>query len=273
MSEGLVKPARWEIASCACQRGSGGRRAWLRFYGELNDHLPAEARQRAAVMRFDVAPTVKCAIEGFGVPHVEVSLVTRAGEPLGFSDRIAAEDRIAVYPLFTRLDVSASGSVGIAPPRPTRFIADTHLHRLCRLLRLLGIDTEIIVRGEDPVTASISSRRVVLTRDRHLLMRRSLELGYWVRSMDPMSQVAEVVQRFDLAAQVRPLQRCSVCNGLLASVDKQDVARRLPPRTAAWLDTYTRCEHCGKLYWRGTHVDRIAATLEKLVAGPPVGGR
>ena len=211
---------RDSVTPGSCQKGHGARTAWLRFYGELNDHLPPEARQRVARIQFDVPPTVKGAIEAFGIPHVEVALVTCAGEPLGFSDRIAANDRIAVYPLFGTLDISECGSVGIVPPRPIRFIADFHLHKLCHLLRLLGIDTEIRSRDTDPVAASAMHRRILLSRDRRLLRRRGLEFGYWVRSVNPVAQVAEVIRRYDLAAQLRPLERCSVCNGLLFSVEK-----------------------------------------------------
>jgi uncharacterized protein with PIN domain len=48
---------------------------------------------------------------------------------------------------------------------------------------------------------------------------------------------------------------------VLEPVAKADVAGRIPPRTALWLDEYTVCRSCQRLYWRGTHWSRIAKTL------------
>lgn len=272
MQHGDVRRVTAPAALCASviepvpNRGSGTRRAWLRFYGGLNDHLPESARQRAVAMRFDVPPTVKAAVEAFGIPHVEVGLLIRAGQSLQFSDRIAPEDRIAVYPWFATLDVSTAEVVSATSPRPTRFVTDTHLHKLCRLLRLAGIDTESARRGADLAVESVSHRRILLTRNRRLLMRSDLQFGYWVRSTAPITQMTEVMQRFDLAGHMHPLRRCSICNGLLACVAKEQVASQLPPKTALWLDEYMRCERCGKLYWRGTHAERIAEVIAQCVA-------
>ena len=248
------------------QRGSGLHQASLRFYGELNDHLPVEARGRAAKIRFDVPPTTKSAIEAFGVPHVEVARIDRGGETMQFSDRISPDDRIAVYPMFRTFDVARAGIGCGEPPCPVRFLADIHLRKLVRLLRLLGIDTKIGEIDADLSCESILSRRVLLTRDRTLLMRRELEHGYWVRSTDPIAQVVEVARRFRLASQMKRLQRCSVCNGMLHPVAKNEVEARLPPKTARWLDDYMQCERCGKLYWRGTHMERINRMLDQVAS-------
>jgi len=248
------------------QRGSGSRQACLRFYGELNDHLPPEARQCAARIRFDVPPTAKSAIEAFGVPHVEVARIDRGGEGMQFSDRISPDDRIAVYPVFRTFDIANAGIGWGELPHPLRFLADLHLRKLARLLRLLGIDTEIGQTDADLSSESIVDRRVLLTRDRKLLMRRELAHGYWVRSTDPIAQVVEVTRRFRLAPQIKRLQRCPVCNGMLHPVAKIEVESRLPPKTARWLDDYMQCERCGKLYWRGTHMKRINQMLDRVAS-------
>jgi len=247
-------------------RGTGKRHVRVRFYGMLNDHLPIEGRQRDAVLHFDVSPSVKAVIEAFGVPHVEVALMIRSCRALQFTDRVSPDDRIAVYPALSALDVSGLPTAAIMPPQPRRFVADIHLRRLSRWLRLLGIDTEGGQPKLDLVRESIAQRRILLTRDRCLLMRSDLRFGYWVRSTDPVEQVTEVMQRFDLAGQMQPLSRCSVCNGLLASVAKQDVVSQLPPRTALWLDEYVQCGRCGKLYWKGTHAERIGAMIDRFEA-------
>ena len=109
------------------QRGRGLHQACLRFYGELNDHLPLEARRYIAQIRFDVPPTAKSAIEAFGVPHVEVARIDRDGEGMQFSDRISPDDRIAVYPVFRTFDIANAGIGWGELPHPLRFLADLHL--------------------------------------------------------------------------------------------------------------------------------------------------
>ncbi len=255
-----------ELDVCMLKRGRGQHQALLRFYGELNDHLPSEARACPAQIRFDVSPTAKSAIEAFGVPHVEVARIDRAGEEMQFSDRISPDDRIAVYPVFRTFEIARAGIGWGGLSHPLRFLADIHLRKLARLLRLLGIDTEIGQTDADLSSESILSRRVLLTRDRQLLMRRELAHGYWVRSTDPIAQVVEVARRFRLAPQMKRLQRCSVCNGVLHPVAKNEVESRLPPKTARWLDRYMQCERCGKLYWRGTHMERINRMLDRVAS-------
>jgi hypothetical protein len=56
--------------------------------------------------------------------------------------------------------------------------------------------------------------------------------------------------------------RCMACGGVLQSVEKEAYRDAIPPRTFAWLDVYYRCVDCSKLYWEGTHWQRIESLLE-----------
>ena len=55
--------------------------------------------------------------------------------------------------------------------------------------------------------------------------------------------------------------RCMACGGTLRAVSKESVADRIPPRTARWKDDYFVCERCDRLFWQGTHWERIAARI------------
>jgi len=250
-------------------RGAASRRieATFRFYAELNDFLAPDARGRAINASYLVSPSVKDAIEALGVPHVEVDLILVNDEPVGFDYRVRAEDRVAVYPVFEALDIAPIRRLGRPPLRRTCFIADVHLRKLSRLLRLMGFDVLHSPTSTDSelVDVSVRTGRILLTRDRALLKHGRLTHGYWVRSVQPRRQAVEVVRRFDLAGDIRLLSRCPRCNGVLKPVDKADVLPRIPPRTAAWVDEYVECVSCGKLYWQGTHVDRIRAALDQIL--------
>ncbi|NIR36370.1 MAG: hypothetical protein GWN07_10360, partial [Actinobacteria bacterium] len=64
-----------------------------------------------------------------------------------------------------------------------RFVADVHLGALARHLRLLGFDTWWRADADDALlaTRSAADERVLLSRDRQLLMRRVVAHGYCPR--------------------------------------------------------------------------------------------
>jgi len=239
----------------------------VRFYAELNDHLPREDRQRERPFRFVGRNTAKDAIEAFGVPHVEVDLIVVNGRSVDFAYRLRDGDRISVYPVFESLDLSPLVRLQDRPLRNPCFVADVHLRKLARWLRLLGFDTAYSDTATDAALAAScgTGGRILLTRDRELLKRRAVTHGYWVRNTDPVEQTIEVMRRFDLAGNSARYTRCATCNEAIIAVDKADVATLIPPRTAAWLDEYFRCTGCGKLYWRGTHVPKIDAVIDHIL--------
>ncbi len=241
--------------------------AAVRMYGELNDFLPAGLRQETIPYAFQGTPAVKDAIEALGVPHVEVELVLLNGESVDFAARMGDGDRLAVYPKFESLDVRGILRVRREPLRRIAFLLDSHLGKLARFLRLLGLDAAHAneCRDEDLVASAARAERIILTRDRELLKRGAVTHGYWVRSTDPIEQAREVVRRFDLVSQVRPFTRCLACGDHLAPVAKEEVLDRIPPRVAAWRDEYLRCAGCRKLYWEGTHHPRLRATVDRIL--------
>jgi uncharacterized protein with PIN domain len=239
----------------------------FRFYAELNDFFPSGKRKRAIAYDFHGSPAVKDAIEALGVPHTEVDVVLVNGHSVNFAYRLRPGDRVAVYPVFESLDISPLVRLRESPLRRTAFIADVHLRKLARLLRLLGFDTAHSNDYPDAEIVAIASNegRIILTRDRQLLKHSAVTHGYWIRSGHPLEQAREVVHRFDLTAQAQPFRRCLSCNGLLKPVDKKEVLSRIPPKTALWQDEYFICQACDKLFWRGTHFSKLQETVERIL--------
>jgi hypothetical protein len=240
----------------------------IRFYAELGDLLSPEWRGREGERPFFPGQTVKDLVEGMGVPHTEVDLVLVNGESVDLGRRLAEGDRVSVYPVFEAMDIGTVSRVRPRPLRQTRFVADVHLGRLARYLRLLGFDTVYANDWDDGrlVECALAERRIILSRDRGLLKRAVVDHGYLVRATLPQAQLVEVVDRFDLRASLRPLTRCPVCNGEVAAVAKADVLGELPPRTAERVDEFWRCYQCRRIYWRGAHF-RSLTGLVSLAGG------
>jgi len=91
--------------------------------------------------------------------------------------------------------------------------------------------------------------------------------AYWVRATEPRRQLAEVVARFDLARAARPFTRCTVCNGASVPARREDVADRVPQRGRQLHEDFRRCADCGRVYWKGTHYDRLQRLLDDALAG------
>jgi uncharacterized protein len=242
------------------------KRVQFRFYAELNDLLPRSDRFSTLDFDFHVAPSVKDAIESFGVPHAEVDLIIVQGESVDLSYRLRDGDLVSVFPMFESIDIQSLTGVRAEPLRETRFVVDENLGALARYLRLLGFDVVYEAGTSDGDLARISSRdrRVLLTRDIGLLKRNEVTHGYFVRGTDPPAQTVEVVRRFDLVGALRPLQRCSVCNASLKPATRAQVADRVPEGTLTHASDFRTCPTCERVYWRGAHYPRIADLIERV---------
>ena len=208
--------------------------------------------------------TTKALIENLGVPHTEIDLILVDSESVDFSRQLADGDLVSVYPMFESWDISAVSRVRSLPLRRTRFIADVHLGKLARLLRMTGFDTAWAndLSDDDIVRAARREERIILSRDRGLLKRRLVTHGCCVRSSAPREQLAEVIRRFDLARQVQLFSRCMSCNAPLARVTRLSVLDALPPAVAETCTEFSRCPGCGKVFWRGSHWE----SMKKLAA-------
>jgi uncharacterized protein len=241
--------------------------AEVRFYAELNDFLVPWRRGRTTGYGFETSGSVKDLIEALGVPHTEVDLVLVNGESVDFCYLVKDGDRIAVYPPFEALDISQDIRVRAQPLRNPRFVADTHLGRLAAYLRMVGFDAVYRNDFADEELASISAneKRVLLTRDRGLLKRNAVIRGHFVRTTNPREQLAEVFERFDLAASTAPFSRCVRCNELLQPTRKELVVERLLPETKKYFDEFWICPGCQRIYWKGSHyrrMQRLIASIE-----------
>lgn len=245
----------------------------LRFYEELNDFLEPERKKCSFAVPHEFPRSVKDLIEAVGVPHVEVDLILVNGESVSFDYQIKDGDRISVYPVFERLDITSVTRLRPRPLREARFIADVHLKTLVRKLRMLGFDTLYNSTWDDPQLADISNteERILLTRDRGLLKRSIVSRGLFIRSHNPREQLPEVIRRLDLLSSVQPLSRCIRCNGLLERISTRqavaDSTEENPvPRDILEEQSYiSRCTSCGKLYWRGSHYDRMMDQIHHIL--------
>ena len=174
--------------------------AEFRFYEELNDFLPKALRKRDFAVEIDHARSVRDAIESVGVPHAEVDLILVDGRSVDFRHLLHGGERVSVYPMFEALDIAPVLRLRPMPLRDPRFIADAHLGKLARRLRMAGFDTLWADPWDDDEIVRVAAldQRTILTRDTGILLREDVDRGYFVRAAESQAQLREVVRALQL---------------------------------------------------------------------------
>lgn len=147
-----------------------------------------------------------------------------------------------------------------------KFILDAHLGKLAKYLRLLGFDSlfDPHYQDEEIIQCAESEDRIILTRDRLLLMNKRTAQGYGVKNIEPGKQLKEVVEYFNLLGKIKAFSRCLECNGELISIPKEQVEDFLPPKTNQYYQEFCSCPGCERIYWQGSHYEEMKRFIEKL---------
>lgn len=228
--------------------------AYFLLHGRLNDFLPKEQRGGQITVRFRERQSVKHLAESLRVPHPEIGQIQVNGRGEAQSRITEDGDQVEIHP------------VENGCPIEPRFLLDCHLGRLAAHLRMLGFDCRYQNDFDDPSLTEIAvqEQRILLTRDRRLLMRKVIEHGYCLRSMDSLEQLREIIQRFELTDKLLPFHRCLRCNHTLEPVTKEVVLSRLEPLTKLYFDEFHLCPACGQIYWKGSHYDKMVKVVEQI---------
>jgi hypothetical protein len=157
-------------------------------------------------------------------------------------------------------------------PAPALFLCDAGLGGLARWLRAAGYEADWIPDIEDAELLREARLRgaMILTTDSMLMERRLLRDGVmpalWLPpTLMVLEQLLLVFRELGLSARD---PRCMSCGGELRRVEKEDMRERIPPKTWRWVDEYFLCARCDKLFWHGTHWQRIQTRLRQLDDGP-----
>lgn len=138
------------------------------------------------------------------------------------------------------------------------------LGTLAKWLRLLGYDAcfDPALDDHELVRLARAEDRVLLTRDRELARRP----GVRVLLVEPEAldeQVRQVLADLHLAPE-HSFSRCPVCNEVLAPLGAEAARDRVPAYVARTHDTFKFCPACQRVYWRGTHWQKMDEFLTHL---------
>jgi uncharacterized protein with PIN domain len=142
------------------------------------------------------------------------------------------------------------------------------LGTLAKWLRILGYDTAYDNQIEDDtlIKRCLAEDRFLLTRDSHLVKRRSLRGWHvLVSSVALGAQIREVLESFEeVPVRERLFSRCVQCNEELVLEERQAISSEVPPYVYQRHRRFKRCPHCRKVFWRGSHRERMLGRIFRL---------
>jgi uncharacterized protein with PIN domain len=151
-----------------------------------------------------------------------------------------------------------------------RFLCDAMLGGLAKWLRAAGYDTYYAREGTDVSDGSLIAKaleegRVLLTSDGGFLERKPVRDGsvgfLRIPHLPLEGQLRLVVEHFALT---RRQSRCMECNGELGVATHGAVTGRVPRGVILDHEEFFLCRGCGRVFWRGSHWDRIVGRLERV---------
>lgn len=155
-----------------------------------------------------------------------------------------------------------------------RFIVDVNVGKLAKWLRVLGYDAAFVnpISDGELVRRALEEGRVVLTKDRGIAVRRLASEGRLQVLLVPGDRVQDqlhfVITSLGLQGS-RLFTRCLQCNEPLEKVERDSVQDEVPAYVFATQDRYRRCPWCRKVYWPGSHWERMMEQLKGLTSGAP----
>lgn len=150
------------------------------------------------------------------------------------------------------------------------FAVDAMLGNLAKKLRILGYDAKYYSSIEDEKLVDITKQedRILLTKDKDLV---SIAIRKHIKSLpikgnDDLAQLIEVFSFLGIknASLDTNLSYCVVCNGKLESVEKTNVVNKVPDGIYNLQENFWICNKCRKIYWKGTHFEKIQEFVSKL---------
>ncbi|HPP67000.1 MAG TPA: Mut7-C RNAse domain-containing protein [bacterium] len=155
----------------------------------------------------------------------------------------------------------------MADNRSCRFIADGMLGKLATWLRILGFDTEYF-SGSDKyflLWKAKKEERTILTRD-GCFFRINQWLCVFIESENIKQQLREIKDKTGIEWDRKKFfSRCNVCNEALEPKNPEDVIEKIPEYVAKTQKNFSYCKICGRIYWQGTHYQRMLEFINSIM--------
>ena len=146
-----------------------------------------------------------------------------------------------------------------------RFFAEMTLGKLAKWLRILGYDTIYGANITEEKLIDTVGDRILLSRTKRIRNMKTAKECIFITSNDPFEQLREVVLMLGIEEKdIRLFSRCIQCNASIRSIEKNAVRGRVPDYIWETHDAFHTCNHCRRIYWSGSHVQRSRDIIKQL---------
>jgi len=139
------------------------------------------------------------------------------------------------------------------------------LARLTRWLRAAGHDTLVAdqaISDVELIAVCRVEKRILISCDRALFARAQGAIGtVLVVGNDLDEQASAITQALHLNWTIAPFTRCLIDNATLRSATEEE-RQRVPERSRNLPGPFMACPVCARLFWPGSHVQRMLRRLE-----------
>jgi len=145
-----------------------------------------------------------------------------------------------------------------------RFAVDIMLGKLAKWLRLLGFDARSIpFQDHAQITSLVSEGFIPVTRREKF---RGVEGVVFIHSDHQLEQLKELVPALSIGVdELRPFSRCSLCNAELLRIPRAAAFGTVPDYIFETASDFRKCPECARVYWPGSHREKIIDRLEYAV--------
>ncbi|HET7337461.1 MAG TPA: Mut7-C RNAse domain-containing protein [Candidatus Nitrosotalea sp.] len=150
------------------------------------------------------------------------------------------------------------------------FVVDAMLGNLAKKLRILGYDSKYFSSIEDDklILIAKNEKRIIVTKDEQLTKNAEKQnIGFvLIRGSDESEQIMQINAKIKLDRFVVDTNnsRCIVCNGSLQPVEKYRIIGKIPEGILEREKKFWMCDSCKKIYWEGTHFEKLQEFATKL---------
>jgi len=149
-----------------------------------------------------------------------------------------------------------------------KFLCDQMLGTLAKWLRIYGFDTYFVnSEMDDTKLLEITKKenRILITRDKNLIQsaRRENLKTIEIKTTDINEQISTVLGDIKID-KTKILSRCILCNTEVDEIKKEDIKGKIPERVFNNNEKFWFCKKCNKIYWKGTHYEKMFEKINNL---------
>jgi uncharacterized protein with PIN domain len=151
-----------------------------------------------------------------------------------------------------------------------KFLADAMLGNIARKLRLFGFDCKYFttINHEQLLSIAKIENRIIITRDHSMtnICKKQNISAIDLSSTDETSQIVQIYKKMNLTRCKTDMNdvRCTMCNGIVQSVEKEKVINRIPDKVGQNIQQFWICSSCDHIYWEGTHIRNLQKFIDEI---------